>query len=283
MVELAGHIAESGGTITRTELDAFRLGLGETRRLVDGSRGIWNPGDLAGTLSIVSDPPGPYDDRDDEGGLLRYSYRKGSSEGDNAKLRRAMQLQLPLILLRKIKPSLYMPVFPVFVVGDDVAGHEFIVALSEELRLLTDPLDPTPAQRRYAQRVAWQRLHQPEFRVRVLRAYETKCSVCGLRRPELLDAAHIVGGFEDRGDPVIPNGLSMCKIHHAAFDRNLLGVTPDRTIQIKAELLEEVDGPMLEHGLKEMHQRTITVPLRRVEHPDRERLDVRYGEFLKAS
>ena len=34
-------------------------------------------------------------------------------------------------------------------------------------------------------------------------------------------------------------------IHHAAFDSNILGVRPDHVIEIRADVLEEVDGPML--------------------------------------
>jgi putative restriction endonuclease len=283
MSELAARLTETDGTITRAELDAFPLASGESQRLVDRSRGIWNPRSLHGTLSVVSNPAGPYDDRETEDGLFRYAYRAGSIAGDNTKLRRAMELSLPIILLRTIRPGLFLPVFPVYVVGDDAVREEFILALDEALRFIADPVHPTPAQRRYAGRVAWERLHQPEFRVRVLHAYATRCTVCALRRPELLDAAHIISDREIGGEPVIPNGLSMCKIHHAAYDRDLLGITPDYGVEINAELLREIDGPMLQHGLKEMHGRTISVPRRRADRPDPLRLSLRYEAFRQAS
>lgn len=60
---------------------------------MDTTKGIWNPRDLNATLSIVSSPGGPYDDRDVEGGLFRYDYRIGSIERDNTKLRRAKELR----------------------------------------------------------------------------------------------------------------------------------------------------------------------------------------------
>lgn len=283
MAALRDHLEASGGTITRDELSPFLVDSTLSLRLIDRSRGIWNPRELMATLSVVSDPHGVYDDRDEEGGLFRYSYRRGSVEGDNAKLRAALRLSLPIILLRKLEAGLYIPIFPIYLIGDDVARREFVFALDEGLRLLADPLHPTPAQRAYAERVTWQRLHQPEFRVRVLRAYATRCSVCALRRPELLDAAHIIGDADHRGDPVVPNGLSLCKIHHAAYDRNLLGITPDGGVRINGQVLEEVDGPMLQHGLKEMHGRAISQPARRADRPDRDRLDERYRIFLAAS
>lgn len=45
MVELAGHLAGTAGpTITRADLERFPMDDGTHRRLVDRSRGIWNPG-----------------------------------------------------------------------------------------------------------------------------------------------------------------------------------------------------------------------------------------------
>src|SRR5450830_24270 len=118
---------------------------------------------------------------------------------------------------------------------------------------------PEP-QRAYAQRLAKQRLHQPAFRTRVLLAYDTRCTVCSLHHGALLDAAHIVPDTELGGIPTTPNGLALCKIHHAAYDQNMLVAGPDYKVAINREVLAEVDGPMLKHGLHEMHGRTITLP-----------------------
>ena len=43
--------------------------------------------------------------------------------------------------------------------------------------------------------------------------------------------------------------MSLCRLHHEAFDRLLLGVHPDRVVHVRRDVLEEVDGPMLMHGL----------------------------------
>src|SRR5215204_4762043 len=85
---LRARLLESGGFLTREELSSFDVGDGTRRRLIDTSKGIWNPRDLVPTLSIVSSPDGPYDDQELSGGLVRYDYRAGSTAGDNAKLRR---------------------------------------------------------------------------------------------------------------------------------------------------------------------------------------------------
>lgn len=283
MHALATATARSGGTLGYQELNAFDIGDGAVRRLRDTSRGIWNPKDLAGTLTIVSSPDGPYDDSAVEGGYFRYDYRAGSDDGDNAKLRAAAEHGLPLILLRKIDSGVYVPIFPVYVVSDDRPRRQFVIALDESLRFLPDPLHMTDAQRRYAERVVRQRLHQPEFRGRVIRAYSRRCTVCLLKHPDLLDAAHIIGDSEEGGDPVVSNGLSLCKIHHAAYDRQLLGISPDYVVAINHELMEEIDGPMLRHGLQEMNGRPLELPGRRVDWPDRDRLSVRFDAFREAS
>ena len=283
MQRLEDVVTKNGGVISRAELSAFDLGDGTTRRLVDQSRGIWNPQSMSATLSIISSPDGPYDDKEIEGGLLRYDYRAGSTEGDNAKLRRALETGLPIILLRKIATGVYVPIFPVFVVADDRENRQFVIALDEGQRFIEDPLHLTEDQRRYAQRVVKQRLHQPEFRGRVIRAYDTRCTVCSLRHGDLLDAAHIVEDGHELGHAVVTNGLSLCKIHHAAFDRKLLGIDPRYTVHINSSLLEEVDGPMLKHGLQEMHKRVLKLPRRRTDWPDPQRLALRWDDFRSAS
>lgn len=112
-----------------------------------------------------------------------------------------------------------------------------------------------------------------------MRAYETQCAVCNLKPGRLLEAAHITPDADAVGDPVVTNGPSLCTIHHAAYDASLLGVSPDDVVGIDRELLAAVDGPMLLHGLPEMHGRALTVPQRRAEQPDRERLSARWEQF----
>lgn len=277
---LARVVAEQGN-VTREQLSAFPVG-DTTRRLVDQSRGIWNPRDLSASLSVVSSSDGPYADAEVDGGLFRYDYRAGSVAGDNTKLRAAWKHELPIILLRKIRRGVYVPIFPVYVVDDDERARQFVLALDESLRFLTAPGHGSPAERRYAERIAKRRLHQAEFRGRILLAYETRCAVCTLRHGRLLDAAHIITDREEGGEPVVENGLSLCKIHHAAFDSDLLGISPDYRVGINDELLEETDGPMLEHGLQEMHGRALTLPGRKRDWPDRDRLATRWTAFQSA-
>ena len=85
------------------------------------------------------------------------------------------------------------------------------------------------------------------------------------------------------GEPVIPNGLSLCKIHHAAFDSNIIGVTPDYQIIVRGDILRELDGPMLKYGLQEMHKQKIILPAKKAHWPDRKRLEIRFNKFKEVS
>ena len=270
--------AEAGdGTLARADLTHFRFA-DRDWRLVDESRGIRNPSELETTLAIIHNPRGPYADREISPGVWEYAYEKGSPEGTNTKLRRAGELGLPVIFFLKLDTAVFVPVSLAFVIDDDRDRRVFTVAL-EEVGLLSDPLHPTELQRRYAERIVRQRMHQPAFRGLVLRAYALRCTVCSLHHGALLDAAHIVPDGEPLGTPTTPNGLALCKIHHAAYDQNMLGVSPDYTVAINREVLAEVDGPMLRHGLQEMHGRTITLPARRTDRPDRDLLAWRWEKF----
>lgn len=272
----------NGGFLHRQELLGYRAG-DRPLPLIDFSRGIRNPAEFSSTLSIVSAANGPYDDAESDDGLLHYAYRAGDPwSGDNRKLRAAMETGQPLILFRKEVANYYTPVMPVYVVDDYPEERSFIIALDEAFRFMGDVRDLAEPQRAYALRLAKQRLHQPAFRTRVLLAYATRCAICSLRHGSLLDAAHIVpdGNDDPPGLPTTPNGLALCKIHHAAYDQNMLGVSADYRVAINRELLEEVDGPMLRHGLQEMHGRALTLPARRGDRPDRERLAWRWERFM---
>jgi putative restriction endonuclease len=122
------------------------------------------------------------------------------------------------------------------------------------------------------------RVHQARFRGRVLPAYRDQCAVCRLKELRLLDAAHIIGDVEDAGSATISNGLSLCTIHHRAFDNDLVGISPDYRVEVSRRLREDEDGPMLDL-LKGFHEQPIVVPSRRAWIPDRERLALRYERF----
>jgi len=213
---------------------------------------------------------------------FRYRGTKPDHQ-DNVGLRRAMRRGVPLVCLFGIVRGRYLPIWPVYVVGDDPGDLAFTVAVDDR-RFAAAELDDVAEeiQRAYVTRTVVQRLHQRSFRERVLAAYREQCAMCRLRHADLLDAAHIVSDSE-RGKAIVSNGLALCKLHHAAFDRHILGVRPDLIVEVRRDILEEVDGPMLRHGLQELHGSRLIVP-RSVEHrPRPEFLEARYERFRKAS
>lgn len=150
--------------------------------------------------------------------------------------------------------------------------------LSKEQYGVNDDL-AEEARRTYVTAAVRQRVHQRYFRVRVLKAYQQQCAICRLRHTRLLDAAHIIPDSDPDGAPVVSNGLALCKLHHAAFDRQFLGVRPDYVVDVREDILEETDGPMLQHGLKEMHGTKLWVPKSSQLRPNSDSLSLRYQEF----
>jgi putative restriction endonuclease len=252
-----------------------------------GAPGIWKPKVLEIPISITTSPRNPYGDTIGDDGLLRYRYQGNAARSyDNDGLREAMRLAKPLIYFHGLDKGRYSALWPAVIVHDDPASATFTVAC-EDINALRPDLSATvvdDVRRAYVTRLAVQRLHQTAFRERVLRAYRQSCAVCNLRHVELLDAAHILPDGHERGEPVVPNGLAMCKMHHAAFDANILGIRPgDLRLEIRTDILNEVDGPMLKFGLQAHHGGQLIVPRAADDRPDRDRLEVRYAEFRRAS
>lgn len=257
-----------------------------------GARGIFKPKMLRIPLSITTIPGGPYDDDLRDGSsVIHYRYQgTDATSHDNVALRLAKEQQVPLIFCYRVIPGRYLVSYPVFISDDSPESLTFEVQLDDEIalnRYLTTKhsisADDRKLDRRYITTSAKRRLHQAAFREKVLSAYETRCALCRLKHGALLDAAHIIPDGEPGGDPEVSNGLSLCKIHHAAFDLNYLGITPRYRVEVRKELLDEIDGPMLQHGIKEMHGTTIVLPRARNSRPSVERLEARFERYLKAS
>jgi putative restriction endonuclease len=258
-----------------------------------GPQGIFKPKPMELPISIATAPNGPYDDAMDPQGRLLYRYRgTDPRHRDNIGLQRAMETSTPLVYVKGIVRGKYLTTWPVFVVAANPVDLTFTVSVDES-ELLSDLLvtrvseghSPSEESYRqaYATRLFRQRLHQRSFRERVLRAYREQCAICRLRPQELLDAAHIIPDTDEQGTPTVPNGLALCKLHHAAFDRHFVAVRDDYTIEVRPDVLSETDGPMLIHGLQAVHGRRIILPRATDLRPDPRLLRRRYEVFCAAS
>jgi putative restriction endonuclease len=232
-------------------------------------------------LSINTSYESPYDDQETDEGFL-YAYRAGAAgEADNEALRAAHDVAAPIVYFVGTRPGWYRPTYPCYVLADFPLERRVLLSPGR----MAGPIDerePFPVEelleRRYVVRETRARVHQARFRGRVIPAYQHQCTICRLKETRLLDAAHIVGDMDPRGVPAIANGLSLCSIHHRAFDQNLVGVSPDYEVRVSSRLLEDDDGPMLDL-LKGFHRAPIAVPTRRAWQPDRELLALRFEQF----
>jgi putative restriction endonuclease len=189
-----------------------------------------------------------------------------------------MEQRVPLIWFVGVAKGLFKPHFPVYVIGEEPEYQQFLVS-AEAVATATDSFAEEHV-RRYLDVQTRHRLFQGIFRAQVLSAYKERCAVCNLGHIPLLDAAHIIPDREELGIASVVNGMAMCKIHHAAFDARLLGIRPDLVVQIKAELLAEIDGPMLRHGLQEMHgKKLMSVPTSKSLRPRADLLELAWERF----
>lgn len=236
----------------------------------------------AAALSINTSSKSPYGDAEVDDGYL-YAYRAGAiDQPDNRALRQAFVLQVPLVYFVATRPGWYRPLYPSYVLEDHPHEQRVLVSPGRMVGPL-DEREPTPfespVERRYVVRETRVRLHQAVFRGRVLRAYANNCAICRLKETRLLDAAHISGDLEANGQPIVANGLSLCSIHHRAYDQQLVGVSPEYEVRVSRRLLDDEDGPMLEL-LKQFHEQPIVLPRHSAHRPDRERLAERFDQFL---
>ena len=232
-VWLEKESGRNGGIFTRDQLLNGFVVDGETISLL-GAKGIWIPRQFDDIpISIATYSHGPYKDSMDENFRVNYKYLgRNPDERENAGLRKAAISKTPLVYFISPIPGKYQALWPVFIIEDhpetlSVIAEVKSAYISELQGSERAGLVGEQDMRKYQYALVRQRLHQQAFRVQVLDAYSDNCTVCHLKHAELLDAAHIIPDGQPRGELVVPNGLSLCKIHHAAFDNNIIGITPD--------------------------------------------------------
>ncbi len=288
------RLGDSHGHLTRHELAPGFVFEGERIPLVNPQRGIFKPRRMRFLLSIRTVFPRPgariwYDDQRQvhnqifEGEeTVDYAFMgKDPEAADNRWLREAWENQIPVIYFLGVSPGRYQAIVPTYISHWDGFALKSTLAFGNPYQEgLAAPGNAT--ERRYALRMVKERLHQATFREAVLYAYGRRCAITGLPETQLLDAAHIIAdGDEALGQPVVPNGLSLSKIHHAAFDAHLIGIDPDYRLHVSDRLLDQDDGPMLQ-ALKQLDGSGLHLPSRSRDYPDRDRLDRRFETFRKA-
>ena len=289
------RLSEIHDHLTATELKPGFVFDGERIPLINPRRGIFKPQQMRFLLSIKTVFPKPggkvwYDDQRevhrqifDGEETVDYAFMGQDPEAaDNRWLREAFENQVPIIYFLGIAPGRYQADASGLHCGLGRRRLKARVAFGlPDQEALAPP--ENALERRYALRVVKQRLHQASFREAVIAAYNGRCALSGLPESLLLDAAHIVADKDEQfGQPVVPNGIPLSKIHHAAFDAHLIGIDPDYRLHVSDRLLGQNDGPMLE-ALKRLNGGTIHLPNRIKDNPDRDRLALRFERFKAAA
>lgn len=293
--------------LTRNELSPGFQFEGERIPLVNPQRGIFKPKKMLYLLSVTTVFPRTggrvwYDDQlhvhrqiyEGEGAVEYAFMGEDPNAADNRWLREAYENRIPIIYFLGVAPARYQAVLPVFISGWDgsalkaslafgLPSQQSVARQAASGDAVLGSYPENPLERRYALQSVKRRLHQSSFREAIIQAYDGRCAVSGIPEPLLLDAAHIVPDRDEQlGQPVIPNGIPLSKIHHAAFDAHLIGIDPDYRLHVSDRLLEREDGPLLE-SLKGLKGETIYLPRRPIDQPDRDRLAVRYESFKAAA
>jgi putative restriction endonuclease len=288
------HLSEVRDRLTAIDLKpGFQFG-GERIPLLNPQRGIFKPTQMQYLLSIKTVFPKPggrvwYDDQREVhrqifAGVdtIEYAFMgRDPKAAANRCLREAFENRVPVIYFLGIAPGRYQAYLPVFITSWDARSFKVDIAFGlPDSRVLAPPQNEI--ERRYALRIVKQRLHQASFPEAVMHAYGGRCAVSGLPESRLLDAAHIVADSDEMlGHAMVPNGIPLSKIHHAAFDAHLIGINPDYRLHVSPQLLDQNDGQMLE-ALKKLQGVSVHLPKRPKDYPDRERLSLRFERFRAA-
>jgi putative restriction endonuclease len=127
-----------------------------------------------------------------------------------------------------------------------------------------------------------QSARDPAFRDAVLVAYGYACAVCrvGVRlghAPVGVEAAHI--RWHAAGGPdAVTNGLCLCSLHHALFDRGALTLSPDGTT---VWVSERANGRHVERALGRYHGRRVARPARAESAPDQAHIAWHHAEVYQ--
>ena len=279
---LQEQVDKHGDVLNRDKL-AQGFKFKDTRIPLVSPQGIFKPKQLDLPLTITTTPKGPYTDSFDGNDFLLYKYRgTDPMHRDNVGLRKCMHDEIPLIYFHGVVPNKYLAIWPVYIIGDNPDALTFKVAADNQYEVEYEEnelKEENNYRRAYITSTVKRRLHQRGFRERVIAAYQSQCAFCQLKHAELLDAAHIIPDNEDEGVPSVNNGLALCKIHHAAFDQHIIGVSPNYQIKVKEDVLREKDGPMLKHGIQDLQDQKLILPKSKKAWPNQDFLDVRYQDF----
>ena len=223
----------------------------ETKRIYICQKGIFRdkettkhltPDDDLGVTVSILHTGDYYPDALSENGLI-YHYPKTNLPqrdlNDICATKRAGDLDLPIfVVIKKGRTSELREIKLGWVKDFGDKDKEFRIEFAEENHWHVDEDHPFRLFEKGESKttLAKSRRNQFWFRDRVLDNYGSKCAVCDMTHPKILDAAHICGK-EDSGSGDWRNGIVFCKNHHSAFDSGLFKIDP-KSLKIKVSTHE---------------------------------------------
>ncbi len=262
---------------------------GDKVLLANQVQGIFKPRIMIrGPMSIKTTIPkgnreNIYNDQLTSGGYYRYSLEEGDPHGErNVLLWQALNDKSPFIYFHAVAPAIYKALWPCFV-GKILPNEGYAEITIGKASLENEQIQrynlPDEIESKYIVRETVVRLHQASFREAVLNAYHQRCAITGLPVPKLLEAAHIIADREVGDMQTVSNGIALSRLHHRAYDTNLIGIDPDYKVHVSQELRIDDGGPLLKSGILDYDGRELIVPKEKKLQPNRDYLARRFETF----
>ena len=280
------------GFLTRAQLHR-KTGVfaceGERFSLIHPRWGGYRPKQMSHLLSIMSAHAGyakygtrvPKPPTRGQIACIHYLFRGSNPDpkaAQNCYLHDAFEHRVPILYFLETDRRCFVPTLA-YIESWEPEEHRVLVMFESFKNLGTAAEILT---RSYAEVKGKLRRHQRKFREDLDKAYGRRCAISGLSEPDLLEAAHIIPDHQG-GLPKVSNGLLLSKIHHAAFDKNLIGITPSHRVEVSKRLLKQDSRQSgLLALLKKIDGKRIRFPTKEKDRPNRDFLEQRYKEFQAA-
>ncbi|WP_038097399.1 HNH endonuclease [Thioalkalivibrio sp. HK1] len=284
------HNVDRDGCIEEIELRrGFDFG-GQRMTIVHPQMGIHKPARMRFLLSIKTVFPRPggrvwYDDQQDirkrvfeSEESLDYAFMsRDPKRAQNRHLRAAMENEIRIIYFLGVAPGRYQVLMPSYITAWDADGFKAGISFG----LPDQEILPAPnlSQRRYALSLYKRRLHDTWFKMAVSQAYDHRCAISRLRDAKLVEVARILPIRTDRiAHFEVRDGLLLSRMHHAAFEEDLIGIDADYRLHLSERLSGYDHAPMLD-SLVGLQGTKISLPERMQDRPHRDRLAMRFERF----
>lgn len=266
--------------------------IGEKVSLESQAVGIFKPRQMERcVLSIKTTMPRKgreniYNDHQKGDGYYHYSLQQGDVYGGNNKyLWASKESKSPFIYFHAIAPAIYKALWPCFVYDIFPEEGEALIVVGEPECNDGEGLYDTPDdfKTKYLVRESKVRLHQASFREAVLSVYGGKCAVSGLSVSRLIEAAHVIPDSEVGELQRVTNGIALSRVHHKAYDSNLIGIDPDYKLHVSDKLLAIDNDDFLQVAIKSFNGTFIALPHKKDCWPDKESIEWRFEGFKEAN